>query len=157
MCDPQPQKAHYQPHPTHKIIHPSTPAQAVKERLRWLRENPALARIFSPPILGCVSGLLLGVSPLARFFLARDAPLGVLINSVETLGKAYSSAALLVLAGSLALPTPPAAPALSTDADGATTKEPTISAPLQILAICLVRFCLCPLACLTIVMKAMSR
>ena len=118
---------------------------------------PAVGRVLSPPTIGCVSGLLLGTSPLARLFLGKDAPLGVFTNAVDTLGKAYASAALLVLAGSLALPTPPApAPAAGGDA-AAVTKERTISGPLQIASICLVRFVLCPALFLTIVLKAMSR
>jgi hypothetical protein len=153
--------------PTHPSVHPSIhPPQpnittpTVTARLQRLAQNPppALARIFSPPIIGCVSGLLLGISPFAKYFLGgKDAPLAVLTNSVDTLGKAYASSALLVLAGSLALPTPPApAAALASDTAGP-AKERTISGPLQVASICLVRFFLCPLIFLTIVLKAMSR
>lgn len=130
---------------------------SLKGRLQRLVTDPppALARVFSPPIIGCVSGLLLGVSPLAPFFLNKDAPLSVFVNSVDTLGKAYASSALLVLAGSLALPTPPVA---ETDMAAATApKERTVSGPLQIASICLVRFGLCPLLFLSIVLKLMSR
>lgn len=139
------------------VFHTKT---SVKARVQRFVQNPppAVSRVLSPPIIGCVSGLLLGVSPLARLFLGKDALLGVFINAIDTLGKAYASAALLVLAGSLALPTPPAPePAVGTDAAAVATKERTISGPLQIASICLVRFILCPTLFLTIVLKAMSR
>lgn len=98
----------------------------------------------------------MGTSPLAPLFLRKDAPLAVLTNSIDTLGKAYASTALLVLAGSLALPTPPVA---ETDAVAAPTnpKERVISGPLQVAVICLMRFCVCPALFLSIILKAMSR
>jgi hypothetical protein len=132
----------------------------VKARVQRFIQNPppAVSRVLSPPIIGCVGGLLLGISPFARLFLGKDAPLGVFTNAVDTLSKAYSSAALLVLAGSLALPTPPAPePAAGAGAAVAATKDRTISGPLQVASICLVRFTLCPALFLTIVLKAMSR
>ena len=72
----------------------------------FVKSPPApLKRIFSPPILGSVGGLLLGISPLARFFLGKVAVLAPVTNAVATLGGAYTSSAILILSGSLALPT----------------------------------------------------
>jgi auxin efflux carrier family protein len=114
-----------------------------------MRDPPApLKRILSPPIIGSVGGLLLGVSPLARLFLGKQAPLGILTNGLETMGKAYSPVALLVLAGSLAMPI-----------EGAKVEEEggTLSMPAQVLTIALVRFFLCPVLFLSLIVTAMSR
>ena len=112
---------------------------------------PSIKRILSPPIIGSVGGLLLGISPLARFFLAKRAPLGVVTNAVDTLGKAYSPSALLVLAGSLALP------AAKVQPGSQESKERTISGPVQVLTIGLVRFLLCPALFLGIIMTLTTR
>lgn len=81
-------------------------AHALAARLAAVRA--ALSRAVSPPIIACVCGLLIGATPpLARLLLpsAAGAPSPLpLYRCLENLGRAYSPAALLVLAGSLAAP-----------------------------------------------------
>ncbi|EOD09217.1 hypothetical protein EMIHUDRAFT_452869 [Emiliania huxleyi CCMP1516] len=80
-------------------------------RLRQLRAS--LRRALSPPIAACLAGLVVGSAPpLRAALLPAAAPSAPSLQSwlplfrcLEALGKAYSPAALLVLAGSLAAPT----------------------------------------------------
>ncbi|CAB9528711.1 expressed unknown protein [Seminavis robusta] len=61
---------------------------------------------FPPPVMGVVVGLLLGLTPLSPLLLSLDAetkaPLAVVYNSFQNLGKAASPLAVLVLTCSLA-------------------------------------------------------
>mmetsp|Transcript_30106 Transcript_30106/g.38849 ORF Transcript_30106/g.38849 Transcript_30106/m.38849 type:complete len:444 (-) Transcript_30106:166-1497(-) len=75
-----------------------------------LGENPrgsaalnTLKRVINPPVIACFLGLFIGVTPILRKTLMEPgAVLSPVFNSFTTLGKAYSPASLMVLAGSLA-------------------------------------------------------
>ena len=61
---------------------------------------------FPPPVIGVVVGILIGLSPLCSFLLSRSsqhpAPLAIVYNSFQNLGKCASPLAVLVLTCSLA-------------------------------------------------------
>lgn len=61
---------------------------------------------FPPPVIGVWMGILVGVSPFSSLFLSNNAqepaPLAVVFNSFQNLGKAASPLAVLVLTCSLA-------------------------------------------------------
>lgn len=67
----------------------------------------ALKRLFPPPVVGVMTGLLLAISPLRPLIMStaseRAAPLGVIYNSFQNLGRAANPLALLVLTSSLAI------------------------------------------------------
>jgi auxin efflux carrier family protein len=67
-----------------------------------------VSRIFSPPILGSIFGLLVGISPFRDLFLKPTGMLNPLFESCRTIGAGYLPAVLLVLAGSLLPPPTPA-------------------------------------------------
>jgi len=76
---------------------------------RLVALRAGLKRALSPPIIACITGLLVGSVPILRRLLLPSptgaaAPLP-LYRCLDNLGRAYSPAALLVLAGSLAAPT----------------------------------------------------
>ncbi|CAM9880173.1 unnamed protein product [Chrysoparadoxa australica] len=80
--------------------------RAVVEK-QELAENPTVKRILSPPVLGCILGALVGVTPALRSMLVgAGAPLSPIFESLRSLGTAYLPAAILVLSGSLAGPKP---------------------------------------------------
>jgi len=61
-----------------------------------------LGRIFSPPVLGSLLGLLVGSVPLlSKQIISASGALNWLFEAMRTLGTAYLPAVLLVLAGSL--------------------------------------------------------
>jgi predicted permease len=66
-----------------------------------------LKRLFPPPVVGVMIGLLLAISPLRPLIVStateRAAPLGVIYNSFQNLGRAANPLALLVLTSSLAI------------------------------------------------------
>lgn len=66
-----------------------------------------LKRLFPPPVVGVMAGLLLAISPLRPLIVStaseRAAPLGVIYNSFQNLGRAANPLALLVLTSSLAM------------------------------------------------------
>jgi predicted permease len=66
-----------------------------------------LKRLFPPPVVGVMTGLLLAISPLRPLIVStaseRAAPLGVIYNSFQNLGRAANPLALLVLTSSLAI------------------------------------------------------
>lgn len=140
--------------PTAQSIAEKESVVTLADRIKYfIRHPPAtIKRILSPPIVGSLGGLCVGVSPLAKLFLGPRAPLGILTNAVQTIGSAYTSMGLLVLAGSLALPLPTPSPL--EEVSGAESKS--IHPYLQIASVCLVRFCLCPALCLSIILRAMS-
>jgi hypothetical protein len=83
----------------------------------------------------------------------------MLTNAIQTIGSAYTSMGLLVLAGSLALPLPAlsaAEKAVEAGEVAGVMKGKVIPTWLQIASVCLVRFCLCPALCLTIILRSMS-
>jgi hypothetical protein len=62
---------------------------------------------FPPPVMGVVVGVLIGLSPLSSLLLSRNpqqypAPLAIVYNSFQNLGKCASPLAVLVLTCSLA-------------------------------------------------------
>ncbi|CAM9338553.1 unnamed protein product [Scytosiphon promiscuus] len=60
-------------------------------------------KILSPPIVACIAGLVIGLSPPLRWLLVREgAPLGPMWAAFSNLTAAYTPAGVLVLAGSLA-------------------------------------------------------
>ena len=88
-------------------------------------------RVLTPPIMGCLAGIVVGAVPPLRALLLPTAgsttglfPLP-LFGCLEAFGRAYSPAALLVLASSLALPSVPK-PAEGTESIALST--PTVSA-----------------------------
>lgn len=134
---------------------------SLADKAKYLFKNPppVLKRVASPPIIGSVGGLLLGISPLAKLFLGPAAPLGMLTNAIQTIGSAYTSMGLLVLAGSLALPLPALSAAEKVAEAGEVvrvSKGKAIPIWRQIASVCLVRFCLCPALCLSIILRSMS-
>jgi predicted permease len=65
------------------------------------------SRVFSPPVLGSIFGMVVGATPFLRnLFLPASGILNPLFEAARTLGAGYLPAVLLVLAGSLTPPTP---------------------------------------------------
>lgn len=106
----------------------------------------SLMGICPPPVLGIFTGLTLSlVSPLQYLFMGKGAPLAVIYNTVQNLGRAASPLALLVLTSSLALgnhsaTTKKLKPLQSTDND--TTKSVVSS---RFLGVFITRFLISPL------------
>ncbi|CAM9240918.1 unnamed protein product [Ectocarpus sp. 12 AP-2014] len=66
-------------------------------------QSPAVRRVLSPPIVACMMGLVIGLSPPLRWLLMREgAPLGPMWSAFGNLTAAYTPSGVLVLAGSLA-------------------------------------------------------
>jgi predicted permease len=66
------------------------------------KRKELITRIFSPPVVGSLMGLLVGSVPFARQILISPAgALNWFFSAMGTLGAAYLPAVLLVLAGSL--------------------------------------------------------
>ena len=103
-------------------------------------------RVFTPPIIGCFIGILVGsISPLRALLVPPGTPLPI-HRCLQTFSKAYSPAALLVLASSLALPqnTPD-----SPDVDGGSgaERQPSRQQTMRDLLIVIgIRFLLLPLS-----------
>ena len=75
-----------------------------KEQLRQLA-----ARVFSPPVMGSLAGMLVGLVPfLRKLFVSNTGALHPIFGAAQTLGTGYLPAVLLVLAGSMT-PTSPTA------------------------------------------------
>lgn len=94
-----------------------------------------LKRLFPPPVIGVMTGLAVAVSPLRPLILSsalseNTAPLGVVYNSFQNLGRAANPLALLVLTSSLALgasakqPEAAVSPAGNTSGGTATPRNP---------------------------------
>lgn len=61
-----------------------------------------IKRVVSPPMIGCLSGLIIGLVPaLQRLFLSPSGLLNPLLEAMRTLSMAYLPAVVLVLGGSL--------------------------------------------------------
>ncbi|CAM9792544.1 unnamed protein product, partial [Discosporangium mesarthrocarpum] len=70
-----------------------------------VKASPTFKRIVSPPVLGCIAGVIAGIVPWFRNVLVwPGAPLSPIFEAIKGLGTAYLPAAILVLAGSLARP-----------------------------------------------------
>ena len=128
----------------------ATDATAVSRASSWRRGTLAgLQRALSPPIIACLIGLIIGSTPFLRqLFLPTAAGMASplpLYRCFENLGRAYSPAALLVLAGSLAAPT-----------DGTRAQENELGhSPSHVLAISLARFLLVPLGSFGLLQQAL--
>ena len=74
-------------------------------------------RVFSPPVMGSLLGLTVGLSPLKKLFIPVTGLLHPVFEAAKTLGSGYIPAVLLVLAGSLTPPTKEEEAANPTHAD----------------------------------------
>eukprot|EP01039_Chlorochromonas_danica_P009826 gene9830-10869_t len=100
-----------------------------------------ITRIFSPPVVGSLFGMVVGFLPFLRnIFISPNGFLNPVFEAMRTLGTAYLPTVLLVLAGSLSQPsTPPA----NTN-QGAPSEKPS-NLLFDIVPIYLARFALMPL------------
>jgi len=98
-------------------------------------------RVLTPPIIGCLAGIAVGALPPLRALFVPPATLLPFHRCLEIFGKAYSPAALLVLASSLAMP-PPSAAADDDHAHGGAPPRPV----RDLGVVMLVRFLLLPLS-----------
>lgn len=72
-----------------------------KEASLWTSVVSTAKQVLSPPVIGSLAGLAVGlIPPLRRLFFGKGI-LVPLLGALQTLGTAYLPAALLVLAGSL--------------------------------------------------------
>jgi predicted permease len=111
--------------------------QSQKEKMQVLAK-----RIFSPPVLGSLFGMLVGAIPFLRhMFLPATGVFHPIFEAARTLGAGYLPAVLLVLAGSL---TPPPANKDAPVASAADTKKENIAFAKQIGSIYAARFLLMP-------------
>jgi len=72
----------------------------------WRSMLERLRRLFPPPVIGVALRLITALTPLRNLFVTTDknkAPLAVVYNSFQNLGRAANPLALLVLTASLAL------------------------------------------------------
>ena len=77
------------------------------------KRKELLGRIFSPPVVGSLTGLVVGSVPLlCKQFIAATGNFNWMFSAMQTLGTAYLPAVLLVLAGSLTPTQDPAEQAL---------------------------------------------
>ncbi|CAM9369300.1 unnamed protein product [Pylaiella littoralis] len=82
-----------------------SPFRKLVVTIQRLKASPTCKRIASPPVLGCIAGMFVGLMPIGRtLLLGRTAPLSPVFDAIKGLGSAYLPAAMLVLAGSLARP-----------------------------------------------------
>jgi len=107
-------------------------------------------RVLTPPIMGCLAGIVVGAVPPLRALLVPAAGSATALfplplhRCIEAFGKAYSPAALLVLASSLALPSVPKSPE---GTESIALSTPTGKGPIrEIGTVLLTRFLLLPLA-----------
>lgn len=82
----------------------STATDASAEHDPWLWLHRLRSRVLTPPIIGCLLGLLIGALPPLRALLVPPSTPLPLFRCLQVFGNAYSPTALLVLATSLALP-----------------------------------------------------
>jgi predicted permease len=116
----------------------------------------ALKRLFSPPVVGVMTGLILAISPLRPIFLStsadRNAPLGVFYNSFQNLGRAANPLALLVLTSSLAM----GAGGTSQNVDNTERSSGTVNPLSRWACVSIARFLVSP-TLMMIMLKAMTR
>eukprot|EP00903_Cladosiphon_okamuranus_P017870 g16445.t1 len=87
--------------PTAKISL-SERAASIPGKLKSIASGTAARKILSPPIMACLAGLMIGLSPPLRWLLMREgAPLGPMWAAFSNLTAAYTPSGVLVLAGSL--------------------------------------------------------
>lgn len=113
--------------------------------------NDLLKRIFSPPVVGSLLGMVVGFVPfLRKFIIHSNGLLNPIFEAMRTLGTAYLPAVLLVLSGSLlqsgGSPKPAAAPGTTPAATTeAVEKKSEESFVLKLAAVYFARFLLMPL------------
>ena len=124
--------------------------QTTPTALRWplsLLSTPTASRVLTPPIIACVCGLVVGAVPPLRALLLPPAAGGAaplpFYSCLQTFGKAYAPAALLVLAGSLASADAATKGGGGAKGDGDGYLRHRVP---QLVAISLARFALVPLA-----------
>ena len=124
--------------------------QTTPTALRWplsLLSTPTASRVLTPPIIACMCGLVVGAVPPLRALLLPPAAGGAaplpFYSCLQTFGKAYAPAALLVLAGSLASADAAKKGGGGTKGDGDGYLRHRVP---QLVAISLARFALVPLA-----------
>lgn len=119
------------------------------------RRKATLKRIFSPPVLGAMSGLLVGAVPfLRKMFTTPDGPMNPVFESMRTIGTAYLPTVMMVLAGSLSSATNSAAAAKpgSTAAEALIERSKNNRAfALQVACVYIARFLLMPCAAFALV------
>jgi predicted permease len=102
-----------------------------------------LQRIFSPPVIGSIGGMIVGFIPFLRnLILFGNSPLNVVYEAMKTLGAAYLPAVLLVLSGSLF---PPATSSSTTTTATPSSNTMDIKFLMKVTVIYLSRFLLMPL------------
>mmetsp|Transcript_12232 Transcript_12232/g.13168 ORF Transcript_12232/g.13168 Transcript_12232/m.13168 type:complete len:289 (-) Transcript_12232:23-889(-) len=110
--------------------------------------NDLLKRIFSPPVVGSLLGMVVGFVPfLRKFIIHSNGLLNPIFEAMRTLGTAYLPAVLLVLSGSLlqsgGSPKPAGTtPAVATEAVEKKSEESFV---LKLAAVYFARFLLMPL------------
>eukprot|EP00752_Nemacystus_decipiens_P012493 g11065.t1 len=78
-------------------------AASIPSKVKSIAGGPTARKILSPPIVACLAGLVIGLSPPLRWLLMRKgAPLGPMWAAFSNLTAAYTPSGVLVLAGSLA-------------------------------------------------------
>jgi predicted permease len=75
---------------------PTKKAPTQEEKMSLLAK-----RVFSPPVLGSLLGLIVGSTPLKKLFIPMSGIFHPIFEAARTLGTGYIPAVLLVLAGSL--------------------------------------------------------
>jgi predicted permease len=115
-----------------------------------------IKRVFSPPVVGSLCGLVVGLVPFLRtLFVHKTGLLNPLNEAMRTLGTAYVPAVVLVLAGSL-FPAEGEAAKVETSGDGKTILGQDAAFIKQIVSIYASRFFLLPMAGFALV-KALKR
>jgi predicted permease len=115
--------------------YPSSQEEAQRKRKELLQ------RIFSPPVIGSLLGMIVGFVPFLRtHIISSHGLLNPIFEAMRTLGAAYLPAVLMVLAGSLS-----SSPAPVSTGEAAPSTEKTSSLFFDILPIYLARFLLMPL------------
>lgn len=116
------------------------PTKAVDQKQKM---KELATRVFSPPVMGSLFGMVVGLTPFLRnLFLPASGLLHPVFEAARTVGAGYLPAVLLVLAGSLTPPTPtPEEAAVAATAKG---DEDKIGFFKQIASIYLSRFVLMP-------------
>lgn len=109
------------------------------------KKQELLTRIFSPPVIGSLMGLVVGSIPaLRKQLIPSSGLLNWLFEAMRTLGTAYLPAVLLVLAGSLTPSQEPAELAQEAAKSEATKKKEGAAFLTQISAIYSARYFLMP-------------
>jgi len=114
-------------------------------------------RVFSPPVMGSLLGMVVGATPfLRRLLINHDGLFNPIFEAIRTLGAGYLPAVLLVLAGSL-LPEA-SSPAAASSSGGGAVAAPSPSVSKfdwnlikQIVSIYASRFVLMPMLAFSIV------